>query len=668
MTDTDQDIDEVEQLVVPGVMTRKELQNSRSRLRNWLSRDNAASEKRARVLAEQLLATADNAAYSKHRETRRAADSLMSSIGSLANRVLVSMQVTAKVTVTHGYAKYMGRTVNAYTDFDTIQIQVDTDRFNINSVESISELVHVIKGLVYHEGGHIAWTTPRRALCDRNNCGSQHVINGEIVHSAHMQQAWNVLEDQRMERAMVVTSPVMGKYFTTIVAKYVVNPTNPGLAWPWLAGRTYMPKEIRRAVRAAAEQLKAAHLIPKMEAVISRYCNASDVTTMHDAVVEMHEYLNEWLNSNGGTVAELDRHSGLHWDESRSKEELRPIPTPPEPPEPPKGKDKAESSNRGDEDGERNDGNEQPNGSDKPDKSDELGDGDEQENQSKKSDSTVKSAGTESGEKSIPEQLRDLINENIASTNIAEVNEVMSDINTNRGMMAIRDNSIQPMTEAEIVDSQAVRNRMLDVLDKLIVQVDPSWLFYQENGIIDPTAYLTREPGDMNFWSGMNGDKGNGHDLSVSLLIDSSGSMGNAIQTVSIIAMGIRKACEHYEIPCTITTFCDETRLVVAGDEECGFVKVEAGGGTSIFDAMTILDDQVYGNNNHLVVILTDGEWSDLKDVRIWGTPTRHIMIVGYNVYQETITNKGANSAITISDINELAPLVTSCLAGYFAG
>jgi cobalamin biosynthesis protein CobT len=409
--------------------------------------------------------------------------------------------------------------------------------------------------------------------------------------------------------------------------------------------------------------MKAAHLIPKMEAVISKYCNASDIATMHDAVVEMHEYLTEWLSSNGGTVAELDRHGGMNWDEQRSKGDLPPIPVTPD-----NDGDADKSEDPGNSGGNPGSDNAQTDESGKSDDGSKTGDEDEQGDQSTKSDSTVKSAGTEAGERSIPDQLRDLINENIASTNIAEVNEVMSEINTNRGMMAIRDDSIRAMSDSEIQSSQEVRNRMLDVLDRLIVQVDPSWVFYQEDGIIDPTAYLTREPGDMNFWSGMNGDKGNGHDLSVSLLIDASGSMANAIETVSIIAMGIRKACEHYDIPCTITTFCDQTRLVVAGDEECGFVKVEAGGGTAIFDSMTILDDQVYGNNNHLVVILTDGEWSDLKDVRIWGTPTRHIMIVGYGVDHEMITNKGANSAITISDINELAPLVTNSLAGYFAG
>jgi hypothetical protein len=461
-----------------------------------------------------------------------------------------------------------------------------------------------------------------------------------------MQQSWNVLEDQRMERAMVVTSPIMAKYFTSIVAKYAIDPQLPGLAWPWLVGRTYLPKELRRAVRAEAERMEAAHLIPRMESAILAYCNASDARTMHDAVIEMHICLMEWLSSNNGKISEVDRHSGLFKDDKRSSQEM---PVPPTPMEPDDNGDSSEGGSPSDDAGE-----------DTQEKDENDGDSDSDK------DSTDKSAGDGVSDKSIKEQLEQIVNQNISSTNINEVNEVMADINTSQGMMAIRDDTIKQMNNTEVTLSTEVRNRMLDVLDRLVVQVDPSWMFYRENGVLDPTAYTTREPGDMNFWSGMDGDKGNGHDLAVSLLIDSSGSMGNEIENVSIMAMGIRKACEHYDIPCTITTFSEDVRLVAAGDEECGFVKVEAGGGTQVFDAMTILDDQRYGKHNHLVVILTDGEWSDLKDVRIWGKPTRHIMIVGYNVDHSIIADKGANSAITISNINELAPLVTNSLAGYF--
>lgn len=651
-----EDIIESEEMKLIGneLLTKRELQNSRSRLRNWLNRDATNSEKRARDLALQLLHTAENGHHKKYLDNKKMSDAMIHSVSNLAGRVLSSMKINSRIVVSRTNASYSGRAVSAYTDFDSIHINVDPESFNVDSIESISELVHVVKGLVYHEGGHIAWTFPQTSLCEKTGCSGNHVIDGTTYNSMYSMQAWNVLEDQRMEWCMIATSPVLSKYFTTIVAKYVIDPMNPGLAWPWLAGRTYLPERLRTAIRAEAMALEGADLIPKMESVILRYINATEVGVMHDAMIEMTLYLRDWLNLNKGRVNDLDRHSYLIANKERSKDDVKMPPQAMPSDGPEEGDDKVNGApNSRDNSSKKEDSDVDPNN--------DSGDS------SKKEDATVK-AGTEAADKSISEQLTEMIEQGITATSTDEVNEVMADINTSRSMIAVRDSSIRKMNSAEISGSQEIRNSMLDVLDRLIVQVDPSWMFYRENGVIDPTAYMTRDPGDMNFWSGMDGDKGNGHDLAVSLLIDSSGSMGNAIEAASMIAMGIRKACEHYDIPCTVTSFCDEVRLVAAGDEACDFVKIESGGGTMVFDAMTILDDQRYGKTRHLVVILTDGEWADLKDVRIWGVPTRHIMIVGYNIDHAIIANKGANSAITINNISDLAPLVTNALAGYFAG
>lgn len=655
----------------PSVLTRKELQNSRSRLRNALQRDTAASEKRARSLASQLLYEAESSYNHKTHKDQMKSSAIINSIVGLSSKVLNSLDITPKVNVRTTNVRYNGgRPISCWTDFDSINIEIDAAVFDPDSIEQMTELVHIVKGLTYHEGGHILWTTSQETLCNQIGCTGKHALPTPNLVEKYIEElplgfdfntairtAWNMLEDQRMECLMVRLSPVMARYFTTIVAKYVIDPEHVGHAWPWVNARTYLPGQLRQMVRDAAERHEYAELIDSIDEVAMRYRNSNDFRVMHDAVIKMAELLTIWVSTNE-RVGEYDKHkwTSVYKVGKGDAPELEGQVT-----EKPTDKAADDKSNES--------GNASMDGSEGDETSDQDGSGEEsgeQKAQSENTSTTNQEAGKGEGTTSTRDYLNNLVNDNISQTSVDEVSSFIGEINDSRNQMALPDNSTTKMDTVEVNASVGVKNRMLDVLDRLIVQVDPSWLFYQENGIIDPTTYLTREPGDTNFWSGMEGDNANGHDLAVSLLIDSSGSMDYRINNVSVIAMGIRKACEHYDIPCTITTFSDKVGLVAAGDQDVDFVKVEAGGGTQIMQAMMLLDQQRYGRAYHLVVILTDGEWSDTKDIRIWGTPTRHIMVVGVNVSHEIISNKGANSAITISDVNELAPLVTNALAGYF--
>lgn len=673
----DDELDDIiasEELRLSGneLMTKKELQNSRSRLRNWINRDAASSEKRARELAGQLLSQCDNDWHSRNMRDRRLMDqSIVSSVANLCNKVLESMQIRTIVEVKTINSRYAGRPITGWTDYEKIYINIDTSVFNINIVENVAELIHIIKGLVYHEGGHIMWTTPLLTVCKTSACPGNHFLNKDILND-YMQyvdnvdvvigylsapvpnhvfhSAWNILEDQRMELAMVDTSPIMAKYFSTIVSKYAVDTSDPGKSWPWLAGRIYMPVDIRRAIRTEAYKRKQHPIILLIESTIRKYQRSNDPNEMHQAVIDMASCMAIWMDGNPTSGhPELDKHTGIIGTNGQTFKNIDLKDTPEIDPidkTPDDGVNDRCDQEEGDRDGEK-----EKNSAKDKDKVDDP------------------TAGDQGGEKSISEQLAELAGENIATMNQNEVFNFIGDVNAGRSGIAPRDTSLRDMHQTEISKSMDIRNSMLDTLDKLVTQVDPSWSFYQEDGVLDPTAYLTRDPGDMDFWSGMDGDSSNGHDLAVSLLIDTSGSMDGRIDRVSLITMGIRKACEHYNIPCTITTFSEEVKLVSFGDEEeMRFVRMDAGGGTKIFEAMTILDEQRCGKHYHLVVILTDGEWSDLRDVRLWGTPNRHIMIVGIGVSHEIIASKGANSAITITDVDQLAPLVTNALAGYFVG
>ena len=657
-------LDEEEEVL--NVLTRKELQNSRSRLRNALQRDAAASEKRARNIATQLLYQSENSYLAQRRTQQMRASAVINGVVSLSSKVLNSLNITPKISVRTSDLKYTnGRPVSCWTDFESINIGIDANYFNPDSINSMTELVHIVKGLTYHEGGHILYTTASAQLCNLVGCSGRHENVQLTILEKHMpippfynfdesvRMAWNMLEDQRMECQMVATSPVMERYFTTIVAKYVIEDEDPGNAWPWIVARTYLPKRLRQMVRDIADTHAAAAIIPMINEVAMRYRNASNPVDMHQAVIDMAQYLTIWTSA-GGKIGSYDEHRFVRSDKTGdpNSPNLGDFEVEESSEQNSSGDSAAEGAERESDDDSQGNGESTDDG-DNPDPADQA-------------DTNSRSAGHGKSESNIKDYLNNLVNDNISQTSSSEVENFVSEINDARSQMALTDDTMKPMRDDLVKSSINVKNGMLDVLDRLVVDVDPSWMFYQDDGVIDPTAYLTREPGDMNFWSGMDGDNSNGHDLAVSLLIDSSGSMDGRITNVSVIAMGIRKACEHYDIPCTITTFSDEVKLVAAGDKDIGFVEVDAGGGTHVMEAMRLLDQQQYGKRNHLVVILTDGEWSDTKDIRVWGKPTRHIMVVGVNVDHEIIANKGANTAISISNVNELAPLVTNALAGYF--
>ena len=650
------------------LLTRKELTNSRSRLRNMINRDAANSEKRARQLASQLLSqhTPDNTMY---RERVRRQGAILSSLGAVSGKVLNSLGITPRVTVEQFICGPRGPQMNCYTDFVDVHIQINCDNLDLSNDDQIVDLVHTVKGFTYHEGGHIMWSTPPDYLCSLAGCnkGTHHQIDGNLIKpyldpkvfnavinkhvgGSAFQQAWNILEDQRMESAMVVVSPIMGRYFSTLVAKYMYDPGKEEIAWPWIVGRTYLPRELRQMLRNAAEKHKHAALIPAMEEIIMTYRSSNDPKVMHSCVLRLAECLIVWLEGSEG-LRNPDVHvtSFEYGKVGVNRNQIQAVPESPD-----FNLEKPEDSNTEVTGDKGNDGEEV----EEPDSSDNKDSDPPETDQS--------SAGDQSAEKTVKSYFDDIVSDNIAQMSHGDANNFLASINDNLRQVAPRDESITPMTPDEVKEVANIQNSMMDVLDRLIVQVDPSWMFYRENGVLDPTAFITREPGDMNFWSGMDGDKGNGHDLAVSLVVDTSGSMDHRIGRTSAVAMGIRKACEHYDIPCTITTFSDRVRLVVAGDEQVEHVKMGAGGGTHIFDALTILDDQRYGKRYHLVVIITDGEWSDIKDVRAWGDPGRHILIVGIDINHDLIAHKGGNSAVTIYNPSDLAPLVTNALAGYF--
>ena len=616
---------------------KRELTNARSRLRSALSRDFAKSEERQKRMAAAII----HEAAERHKllndpseRNRRVARALVYGLSQLTSKVAATMGVDSRVTL-----RMWGATniVNGRTDFETIAINVDPNFYDPEDPASVLTLINCTKGVVYHEVGHIKFTVPFNVLLNESEIynksllvynekflldypHTQSIYNTNITLT-QLSNAWNVLEDQRIETAMCMVSPMMGKYFTDLIDKVVLDKTNLFSNWPCIVGRTYLPTELRQLLRDEAENHKASALIDEINKCVMTYRASRSYDEMLECAIKFVQLMVVW----GLPVNSVDYHHGYYGTSNKA-------PKPGDIPDPTNFD--IESTNNSERKPE--------NGTASATKSSKAGQGNKSSELSSKGDE-------------------------LSKDDMETVEDFVGVVNDALAMDIIPNDTCVDMPSDSAQEAAKVADRMLDTLEDLVAQSEPSWAFRQEDGVLDPTAYILREPGDTDFWSGLIGDTSPGHNLAVSVLLDTSGSMGGSTRELSIAGVGIKKACHELGIPCTITTFDDDVAMVFEGEAEPRFVEVQARGGTQVMKALVAMESQTFGKAYHLVIIITDGEWSDVHTLSPWSNAHRNIMLVGFGEsLRESIQRKQANASLVITNPLELPGLVTNALVGYF--
>ena len=645
------DIDYESQRVPTPVMSKKDASAIRSKLRANFQRVGKNNNKINESMARKVLQTALSMRIDEtdpHVARRKRTNALACAVVNLSVPVLNSLNIRPDVRVQPGYRSGVAA---GQTNFKDIIIRVNEEAYDPSNPESVRMFISMLKGLVYHEGGHILWSEPFAEIMqdrvwpkDFSNPYVLKAYSGDDlasmamnIDSSMIKRAWNLLEDQRMETAMCCVSPILAQYFTNIVIQIVIDVRNLGASWPYIIGRTYLPRELRQSVcDDSYEFLKALHpsltdedisaIIDGTVNCVLKYRVAKTRSEMWDCIVDMAQYMVLW--GSGRDSGRLDTHEnfwGVYTDHKNPYE----IPTPPD-------YDMETPNKDGGSDG------------------------------SAKSSSSGTPGKGKSASGDTPPNVRQFINPGLV--NDAEVENFTSLVNEYTSKSVLPDPTVSEMTNDSIKNVSRVRDQMLSVLSQLTVQVDPSWRFGKEVGVIDPTGYALREPGDTNYWSGLDDSGASGHDLALSLLVDSSGSMGEVMTEVSEIAVGIRAACDELGIPCTLTSFNDHVFSVLEATEPTRFVSVGASGGTNPVTALMALNDQRMGKDQHLVVILTDGEWTGVETLLPWTAPGRFFLLVGWGHHTRgVLENKNADHHVVITELNQLEKLVTTSLVEYFA-
>jgi hypothetical protein len=251
-------------------MGRQILQRERQRL----ARENA---QQGAVLVNEVRAAQDLREVQALRPVTNDTVGVSRGIVRRVAAVLASEDVHAPINVRPVVAKGQMR---AWTDFN----QIDVTYVNH---EDKRLLAATLRGLLYHEGGHCRWTVPLDVLGE---------MAGVPKHTAlDYKRAWNCLEDQRMETAVVSDSPRKAAYFTPMIMTELTQTLDMAAAnYPLLVWRRYLPTRLRDQARRLFITVHGAegqHLVDMLDEVVTRYVMATEAKVMWQAVLDFDALL-----------------------------------------------------------------------------------------------------------------------------------------------------------------------------------------------------------------------------------------------------------------------------------------------------------------------------------------------------------------------------------------
>lgn len=535
--------------------------------------------------------------------------------------------------------------VSAYTDFEKIVVKHD-QRLNLAKTvgsEDLRQIAAETRGLFYHEVGHLLYTLPlpyltRMAWDTGYDFDPAHVsalaeatkprldYTGERVPFTIFpvfHKAWNAMEDQRMEGALVEDSPQIAAYLTVLVLRQIVSDR---LSWALIANRWYLPDAVRKASKAAWDQAFALGQVnaesDTVAAVVDAYCNSTDPVAMVECIAAMASI----LQGNGRTVDNHDpgttRTNGevpgedsreqitSVGEKNRDRQASQPEQSDKDVPGDGQSKDDAKP-------GEGSEG-ENSDDADPEDESDGRGDSTRSDRSSDNPGEPSGDPGVGQGEPGEPsygdavrdalEQAEDILaDDQTLADDVAAMNEAY---NNDEGGLPVYDH-VRPLDDAEIV-SQAtgIVGDLVRAFEIATVDCAPRWESGQRRGILEPIRYKTRQPGDLEFFRQYADDGEPGVDLAVSLILDVSGSMEGASDVLGATAWAVKTACQQISVDCDVSVFHTYGYKVWGVDDTVEEpVSLGTTGGTQPRSAFEGVLSKARPKKHHIVLIMTDGEW-----------------------------------------------------------
>lgn len=620
-----------------------------------------------------------------------------------------------------------GTEIKAATDFNSISIDypthmIPTKEIGGFDIDKLKSFVADVKGIAYHEIGHCRVTIPFVTLWEM-------VEGGSSAPDPSYHGVWNVLEDQRMENAVVNDSPIIADYFTTMVLQHLLDEKKFArmgdrtfaAQWLLIVGRRYLPSSIRSQFRKMFITEYGLDVHAELDTIVSGYMTAKTPEEMLRHVCLFKEFCDRIFGGSPNTT--LDKHGGGYQQRigSYSGEQAKKMAQKYKKmaadsaakdlkPDLPDASDEEEGSGsgEGDEGGdEKSDGPVRGQGdpidefdpfakqlgssqkSDQDgDSEDGEGDGEGDPSSGDPSDSTKEGQGKEGegdpskapsggfGRHVGPKQVRDNMQKIVEGlkerlTNDHAVIDTIREIHQNAykktsSLPTYRNVGSQPMEWQ--VEAEKTTTEIVKALECYTAEDAPIWQSHQTRGVIDPFAYRTKIGGSMEYRRQYSDHGGQSIDLAVSVLLDVSGSMSGSDCHLGAAAYACKKACEALEIPCTVTTFEDGGYVLWGPEDHAEHLAVAAGGGTNPVECCEVLDEQQGDKTNHLVLVMTDGQFNtNFPGFQNYGNQGRYFIgfVYGGSYYTEYLQRQHAHEVYAISDLMDIPKALSGFVAAF---
>lgn len=626
--------------------------------------------KRIEERREAIRREITTARYSSHNDADERQRKMMTA--------LLSSTMTSQVAVMRSYGLKQGldavavpdrwgEGIVAYTDFQKIVIKWPyrgENPLTITDTERIVDVIAQMKGVFQHELGHLRFTVPFRTLLDQTQ--SVRDAKEVVPPQGNLHRMWNVLEDQRMESAVVASVPRIAGYFTRMIAEHILGGEDQwDRSWLLLAGRQYLPVEVRAesrrrfTVRANDNGERADQWLT----IVNAYKQADSLDDMMQSVIDACEFMN------GEDIPETgSRHDG-YWTQVSEDEAQE------------KASNGASTPVEEDLSSEQDDESEDAgHGKSEGDESESSGEGDQSSDSQPSSDSDgdgpaqgVTTAPTEAkpeqAEDNFQKALEDALKQSESQVrNDKENHEIARNVASTVGSDSLSDITYigTDMPEEMVSSANSTAIGIERALSDFVTTSRPVWRNHQEEGAIDALSYRTKQVGERDFYRDLDGVANEGLDVHVSMLCDVSVSMGGQpMLALSEAVYATALACQNLGIGSSYTLWSDsgQTHRIWSDGNVAPQVWPTLGG-TDPSDALDDLDNHnEEGASNHLVLVFTDGEWNDGFDLQRWATPGRHIVLVRYvSGWMEYTDPYNADEVAVIRNVGQLPEELTNAL------
>jgi hypothetical protein len=498
---------------------------------------------------------------------------------------------------------------------------------NLNEIEDMDlETLTQVNGLNYHELAHHLYT-PRKGTD----------LVKWVVDNQYF-QAFNILEDQRIETLLTGRYPSIAPYLTATVARWLGASEDINGNYVCIRGRRYLPVEIRQAFR---DEFAFPELIPAIIDIVDEY-RLLAFPQGYERAKELVERFYKEVCLPMGMLPEMDggpnkcgersptakgrpepgkaqekdaeRAKGIGTKESTYVPKPKAQPQPNTNPQPSSGESNNNPNNEGNKPG--------PSTNSAPTSVQEALDIREQNVNN--ATSTQAGSGHAPSLGGLPDNINDMLNN--AIEDVLARKDVQADVKTKQRVIIGGDGKHEDITKRGKFNTTSVPQEAIisyrkfaKELQRLRDDSEPTWQRETPTGRLNVQRVIRGCEIDQAFDRWDEGD--DGCDIEAVILVDRSGSMssGHNDKKASIACWTIKRALEHIQAPVTVYAFDDQAEVAYTRNEpahKTEYKFIYGNGGTDPYPTLLAAEQLLMASRkkNKMLFIVTDGVFDTNKN------------------------------------------------------